>query len=137
VNIVLSILFSYSLSLCSSLNVRDKVSHPYRTTGKIIILYIRNSSSPSIEQWCSDRELKRIYLEYISDTSAGIIKSTVACMSDYRRGFRLEIGLIGHLNTRVATTLNYSATADLHISEFTTERTKSFQSTVSSPVFPW
>jgi hypothetical protein len=29
-----------TLSLCSSLIVRDKVSHPYRTTGKIIVLYI-------------------------------------------------------------------------------------------------
>jgi hypothetical protein len=29
-----------TLSLCSSLNVRDQVSHPYRTTGKIIVLYI-------------------------------------------------------------------------------------------------
>jgi hypothetical protein len=27
-------------SLCSSLNVRDQVSHQYRTTGKIIVLYI-------------------------------------------------------------------------------------------------
>jgi hypothetical protein len=27
-------------SLCSSLNVRDQVSHPYRTRGKIIVLYI-------------------------------------------------------------------------------------------------
>jgi hypothetical protein len=33
-------LFSNTLSLCFSLNVRDQVSHPYRTTGKIIILYI-------------------------------------------------------------------------------------------------
>jgi hypothetical protein len=39
-NILLSILFSNTLSLCSSLNVRDQVSHPYRTTGKIIVLYI-------------------------------------------------------------------------------------------------
>jgi hypothetical protein len=31
---------SYTLSLCSSLNVSDHVSHPYRTTGKIIVLYI-------------------------------------------------------------------------------------------------
>jgi hypothetical protein len=29
-----------TLSLCSSLNIRDQVSHPYRTTGKIIVLYI-------------------------------------------------------------------------------------------------
>jgi hypothetical protein len=34
-NILLS-----TLSLCSSLNVRDQVSHPYRTTGKIMVLYI-------------------------------------------------------------------------------------------------
>jgi hypothetical protein len=38
--ILLSTLFSNNLSLCSSLNVRDQVSHPYRTTGKIIVLYI-------------------------------------------------------------------------------------------------
>jgi hypothetical protein len=28
------------LSLCSSLNVIDQVSHPYKTMGKIIVLYI-------------------------------------------------------------------------------------------------
>jgi hypothetical protein len=39
-NILLSTLFSNTLSLCSSHNVRDQVSHPYRTTGKIIVLYI-------------------------------------------------------------------------------------------------
>jgi hypothetical protein len=33
-------LFSNTLSLCSSLNVRDQVSRPYRTTGKIIVFYI-------------------------------------------------------------------------------------------------
>ena len=35
-SILLSTLFSNTLSLCSSLNVSDKVSHPYKTTGKII-----------------------------------------------------------------------------------------------------
>jgi hypothetical protein len=39
-NILLSTLFSNTLSLCSSRNVRDQVSHPYRTTGKIIVSYI-------------------------------------------------------------------------------------------------
>jgi hypothetical protein len=34
-NIVLSTLFSNTLSLCSSLDDRDQVSHPYRTTNKI------------------------------------------------------------------------------------------------------
>jgi hypothetical protein len=31
---ILSILFFNTLSLCSSLNVRDKVSHPYKTQAK-------------------------------------------------------------------------------------------------------
>jgi len=43
-NILLSTLFSNTHSLCSSLSVisvRDQVSHPYKTTGKIIyILHI-------------------------------------------------------------------------------------------------
>jgi hypothetical protein len=38
--ILLSTLFSNTLSLCSPLNVRDEVSHPYRTTGKFIVFYI-------------------------------------------------------------------------------------------------
>jgi hypothetical protein len=33
-------LFSNTLGPCPSLNVRDQVSQPYRTTGKIIVLYI-------------------------------------------------------------------------------------------------
>jgi hypothetical protein len=28
------------LNLCPSLNVRNNVSHPYKATGKIIVLYI-------------------------------------------------------------------------------------------------
>ena len=39
-NILLNTLFSYTLSLRSSRNVSDQVSHPYKTTGKIIVLYI-------------------------------------------------------------------------------------------------
>jgi hypothetical protein len=39
-NILLSILFSNTLNLCSSLSMRDRVSHPYKTTGKIMVLYI-------------------------------------------------------------------------------------------------
>ena len=37
---ILNTLFSDTFSLRSSLNVSDQVSHPYNTTGKIIILYI-------------------------------------------------------------------------------------------------
>jgi len=39
-HILLSTLFSNNLSLRSSLNVSDQVSHSYKTTGKIIVLYI-------------------------------------------------------------------------------------------------
>jgi hypothetical protein len=38
---ILSTQFSNNLSQCSSLNIRDQVSHPYRTTGKIMVLYTR------------------------------------------------------------------------------------------------
>jgi hypothetical protein len=33
-------LFSNTLSLFPSLNVRDQVSHSYKTTGRIMVLYI-------------------------------------------------------------------------------------------------
>jgi hypothetical protein len=39
-NTLLSTLFSNNLSLCFSLDIRDHVSHPYTTTGKITVLYI-------------------------------------------------------------------------------------------------
>jgi hypothetical protein len=29
-----------TLNLCSSFNMRDQVSHPYKTTGTVIVLYI-------------------------------------------------------------------------------------------------
>jgi phosphate starvation-inducible membrane PsiE len=39
-NTLLNTLFSNTLRLHSSINVSDQVSHPYKTTGKIIVLYI-------------------------------------------------------------------------------------------------
>ena len=39
-NILLSTLFSNTLSLRSSLNMSDQSSHPYKTAGEIIVLYI-------------------------------------------------------------------------------------------------
>jgi hypothetical protein len=41
-NIPLNTVFSNTLSLCSSLNVRDRVSHPHKTTGRIMVLCILN-----------------------------------------------------------------------------------------------
>jgi tellurite resistance protein TehA-like permease len=39
-NIILSTLFLNILNLYSSLNVKNQVSHPYRTAGIIMLLYI-------------------------------------------------------------------------------------------------
>jgi hypothetical protein len=47
-------------------------------------------------------------------------------------GFGLETGLIDHFNTQLLTTLNYSAIADLHTLQITTEHTKYFQPAVTS-----
>jgi hypothetical protein len=52
-------------------------------------------------------------------------------------GFGLEIGFIDHFNTRLMTTTNYSAIADLHTLQITTAHAKTFQSAESSPVVPW
>jgi len=40
VDVLLSTVFSYILTLCSSLSMREDVSRPYKTTGKIVVLYI-------------------------------------------------------------------------------------------------
>ena len=45
-NILLNTLFSNTLSLRFSHNVSDQVSHPYKTTGKIIFLYILRWTLP-------------------------------------------------------------------------------------------
>jgi hypothetical protein len=39
-NILLNTMFSNTLSFFSSRNVNDQVSHPYKTTGKIIVLFL-------------------------------------------------------------------------------------------------
>jgi hypothetical protein len=50
-NILLSTLFSNTLNLCSFLNVRDQVSHPYKTTGKIIVLQLCKITDEKVIQF--------------------------------------------------------------------------------------
>jgi hypothetical protein len=58
-NILLSALFSNTFTQCFSFNVRDQVLHPYRTTRKIIVLYI-----VMLTFLDSRREDKRIWKEW-------------------------------------------------------------------------
>jgi hypothetical protein len=59
-NILLSTLFSNTLLLRTSLNISDHDPHPYKTTGKIIILYvlifIRLDSQMEDNIFCTVRE---------------------------------------------------------------------------------
>jgi hypothetical protein len=57
-NIHLRNLFSNTLSLCSYLNVRDHVSHPYKSTGRIMVLCILTFTFLD-----SRREDKRLWTE--------------------------------------------------------------------------
>jgi hypothetical protein len=55
-NIFLRTLFSNTLSLCSSLSVRDQVSHQYKTTGRIMVLYILTLHSWTAGEKTKDSE---------------------------------------------------------------------------------
>jgi hypothetical protein len=58
-NILLSTLFSDTLSLCCSLDVRDQVSHSYKTAGRIMVLYIL-----TFKFLHSKREDRRLWTEW-------------------------------------------------------------------------
>jgi hypothetical protein len=49
----------------------------------------------------------------------------------------LEIGFIDNFKTRLVTTFNYSAIADLHTLQVTTVHARPFQHVGSSSVVPW
>jgi hypothetical protein len=71
-NILLNTLFSNTLSLRSSLNVRYQVLHPYRTTGKIIVLYILTwlNSDHRLESWARVHMVKPPWFKmpFVADT---------------------------------------------------------------------
>jgi hypothetical protein len=76
-------ILSNSLSLYSSLNVRDQVLHPYKTTDKIIVLYmsITGKYVPKIIAFNPLMEVRGVWyngignsLELISDLSKNVSK---------------------------------------------------------------
>jgi hypothetical protein len=81
--------FSNTLSPCSSLNVRDQVWHPYRTKGKIIVLYILifkffdsrredrrgklNSTQPNSVAWVRERTIPTERPPLVDEVSANFL----------------------------------------------------------------
>ena len=74
-NVFLNTLFSNTLSFLSSCSVKDQVSHPYKTTGKITVLYIL-----IFKFLDSNLEDKRFYTEWqqaFPDFNLLLISSTI------------------------------------------------------------
>jgi hypothetical protein len=41
--------------MCSSLNVRDQVSHPYKTTGKMIFTFLEADEKTNDSELCGSK----------------------------------------------------------------------------------
>jgi hypothetical protein len=72
-NVFLNTLLSKTPTLCSSPKVRDQVSHPYSTTGKIRISYIL-----IFRFFDMRRENKKIWIEYHSDLLASSLRPRIS-----------------------------------------------------------
>jgi hypothetical protein len=59
-NILLRTLFSNTLSLCSSLSVRDQFSHQYKTTGRIMVCVYFRPEWKSEFRYCRHREFNAL-----------------------------------------------------------------------------
>jgi hypothetical protein len=73
----------------------------------------------------STLNMEEIYSSVMSDdtyrtTKRYIQEDIVTCMSDFWRGFGLQIGFIDHFNIRFVNTLNYSAIAYFRDLQITT-----------------
>jgi hypothetical protein len=74
-NILLSVLFSNTLSLRSSLSVSSQVSDPYKTTGRITVLYI--IMFKFLDSKLEDERFCTKFCEAFSDFSLLLISSLI------------------------------------------------------------
>jgi hypothetical protein len=80
---------SNTLSVCSSLSVRDQVSHPYKTTGKTTVLYTliflfldRSDLHPDVQTQLQASKIEVLGTAFGSKTPAVSIKNrniSVSC----------------------------------------------------------
>ena len=99
-NILLSTLFSNTISVRSSLNANDQVSHPHKTRGKVIVLYILPLYYQTVKwntKYSAPSDSK--YLPYIYSN----IVSIVSALSELQRHQRVKISknTISHAHTWV------------------------------------
>jgi hypothetical protein len=93
-NILLSTLFSNTLSLHSSLNVSDQVSHPYNTTGRIIVVfhsYIKEMQAETLTSAAWKMGMILLCNQHFSNDKNNImidqisyLYHTVQCHSNYK-----------------------------------------------------
>jgi hypothetical protein len=77
--------------------------------------------------------MRNLFYFFVSlNIKAGIVLSLLRCLDT---SFGLVIGFIEHL--KIVTTIHYGAIANSHNLQFTTARTKTSHSAVSSPIVAW
>ena len=79
-NILLNTMFPNTLSFLSSRNVKDQVSHPFKTTGKIIVLYILIfkflDSNLEDKRFCTEWYQAFVCVLYLSENKQRLVPPT-------------------------------------------------------------
>ena len=99
---ILNTMFSNTLNFLSSRNVNDQVSHPYKTTGKIIVLYILISNF--LDSNLEDKRFCTEWKQALPDLNLLLISSAFYYPSI------MVTGVTKHVTRLVNISCNYSRT---------------------------